>query len=98
VIPSQATQAQPSAKDLSALAGLIEREGVEAVFPESSLSPKVAEAIARQTGATAEHTLYGDTLGPAGSDGATYLQMEAANADSMLRGFTGGRRGCRPGP
>jgi len=96
VIPSQATQAQPSAKDLSALAGLIEREGVEAVFPESSLSPKVAEAIAAQTGATAEHTLYGDTLGPAGSDGATYVQMEAANADSMVRGFTGGRRGCQP--
>ena len=97
VIPSQATQAQPSAKDLSALAGLIEREGVEAVFPESSLSPKVAEAIAAQTGATAEYTLYGDTLGPAGSDGATYLRMEAANADSMLRGFSGGRRGCELG-
>lgn len=97
VIPSQATQAQPSAKDLSALAGLIEREGVEAVFPESSLSSKVAEAIAAQTGATAEYTLYGDTLGPAGSDGATYVQMEAANADSMVRGFTGGRRGCRIG-
>ncbi len=97
VIPSQATQAQPSARDLSALAELIEREGVEAVFPENSLSPKVAEAIAAQTGATAEYTLYGDTLGPEGSDGATYLQMEAANADSMLRGFTGGRRGCKIG-
>jgi ABC-type Zn uptake system ZnuABC Zn-binding protein ZnuA/ABC-type Mn2+/Zn2+ transport system permease subunit len=96
VIPSQTTQAQPSAKDLSALAGLIEREGVEAIFPESSLSPKVAEAIAGQTGASAEYSLYGDTLGPAGSDGATYLQMEAANADSMVRGFTGGRRGCKP--
>ncbi len=97
VIPSQATQAQPSAKDLSALADLIEREGVEAVFPESSLSPKVAEAIAAQTGATAEYTLYGDTLGPAGSDGAGYVQMEAANADSMVRGFTGGRRRCEIG-
>jgi ABC-type Zn uptake system ZnuABC Zn-binding protein ZnuA/ABC-type Mn2+/Zn2+ transport system permease subunit len=97
VIPSQTTQAQPSAKDLSALAALIEREQVEAIFPESSLSPKVAEAIAAQTGASADHTLYGDTLGPSGSDGATYLQMEAANADSLARGFTGGRRGCRPG-
>jgi ABC-type Zn uptake system ZnuABC Zn-binding protein ZnuA/ABC-type Mn2+/Zn2+ transport system permease subunit len=94
VIPSQTTQAQPSAKDLSALAGLIEREHVKAIFPESSLSPKVAEAIASQAGASADHTLYGDTLGPEGSDGATYLQMEAANADEMVRGFTGGRRGC----
>jgi ABC-type Zn uptake system ZnuABC Zn-binding protein ZnuA/ABC-type Mn2+/Zn2+ transport system permease subunit len=96
VIPSQTTQAQPSAKDLSDLVGLIERERVKAVFPESSLSPKVAEAIASQTGASADHVLYGDTLGPVGSDGATYLSMEAANADSMVRGFSDGRHGCRP--
>lgn len=98
VIPSQTTQAQPSAKDVSELIGLIEREGVKAVFPESSLSAKVAEAISRQTGASAEYTLYGDTLGPADSDGATYLTMEAANADAMVRGFTDGRRGCKPSP
>jgi ABC-type Zn uptake system ZnuABC Zn-binding protein ZnuA/ABC-type Mn2+/Zn2+ transport system permease subunit len=98
VIPSQATQAQPSAKDLSSLAELIEREQVAAVFPESSLSADVAEAIADQTGATASYTLYGDTLGPAESDGATYLTMEAANANAMVRGFTGGRLGCRPLP
>jgi ABC-type Zn uptake system ZnuABC Zn-binding protein ZnuA/ABC-type Mn2+/Zn2+ transport system permease subunit len=95
VIPSQTTQAQPSAKDLSALAKLIEREHVKAIFPESSLSPKVAEAIASQTGASSNYTLYGDTLGPAGSRGATYLTMEAANANAMVRGFTGGRRGCQ---
>lgn len=94
VIPSQTTQAQPSARDLSALADLIEREEVEAIFPESGLSADVAESIAAQTDATTEYELYGDTLGPAGSDGATYLAMEAANADLMVRGFTGGRRGC----
>jgi ABC-type Zn uptake system ZnuABC Zn-binding protein ZnuA/ABC-type Mn2+/Zn2+ transport system permease subunit len=98
VIPSQTTQAQPSARDLSQLIGLIEREKVRAVFPESSLSSKVADAIASQTGASAGYTLYGDTLGPAGSDGATYLSMEAANADSMVRGFTGGRHGCQLRP
>ena len=96
VIPSQATQAQPSAKDLSALAALVEREHVAAIFPESSLSARVAEAIAAQAGASAGYTLYGDTLGPQGSNGATYLAMEAANADAMVRGFTDGSRGCRP--
>jgi ABC-type Zn uptake system ZnuABC Zn-binding protein ZnuA/ABC-type Mn2+/Zn2+ transport system permease subunit len=98
VIPSQTTQAQASAKDVSELIGLIEREGVKAVFPESSLSASVAEAIARQTGASTEYELYGDTLGPADSDGATYLTMEAANADAIVRGFTGGRRGCPLNP
>ncbi|MGC1165732.1 MAG: metal ABC transporter substrate-binding protein, partial [Solirubrobacterales bacterium] len=98
VIPSQTTQAQPSAKELSELADTIEAEEVKAVFPESSLSPGVAEAIANQTGATADYTLYGDTLGPAGSDGATYLEMERANADAVVRGFTDGQRGCRLTP
>ncbi len=98
VIPSQTTQAQPSAKDVSELIDLIEREGVGAVFPESSLSAKVAEAIARQTGASADHELYGDTLGPEGSEGATYLGMEAANATAMASGFSDGRVTCRIDP
>ncbi len=98
VVPSQTTQAQTSAKELSELAATIEAERVSAIFPESSLSPKVAEAIADQTGASADYTLYGDTLGPADSDGATYLRMEAANADAMVRGFSDGRDRCRVRP
>jgi ABC-type Zn uptake system ZnuABC Zn-binding protein ZnuA/ABC-type Mn2+/Zn2+ transport system permease subunit len=98
VIPSQTTQAQPSAKDVSELVDLIEAERVKAIFPESSLSSRVADAIARQTGASAEYDLYGDTLGPAGSDGETYLEMEAANADAIVRGLTGGEHGCDPRP
>ncbi len=85
VIPSQTTQAQPSAKDLSDLVALIERERVKAVFPESSLSPKLAETIGQETGAASGYTLYGDTLGPEDSSGATYLRMEEANADAMVK-------------
>jgi zinc/manganese transport system substrate-binding protein len=95
VIPAQTTQAQPSAGDLSRLADLVQRERVKAIFPESSLNPDLAETIAHQTGASADYTLYGDTLGPEDSSGATYLAMEEANADAMVRGFTGGERGCR---
>jgi ABC-type Zn uptake system ZnuABC Zn-binding protein ZnuA len=94
VIPSQSTTAQPSAGDVAKLSALIRREGVKAVFPESSVNPKLAQQIASQTGARANFTLYGDTLGPKGSAGATYLTMEAANADAMARGFTGGAHGC----
>jgi ABC-type Zn uptake system ZnuABC Zn-binding protein ZnuA/ABC-type Mn2+/Zn2+ transport system permease subunit len=95
VIPSQTTQAQASAADIARLVKLVRREHVRAVFPESSLSPKLARQIARETGARADYTLYGDTLGPSGSPGATYISMEQANADAMTRGFTGGARGCR---
>jgi ABC-type Zn uptake system ZnuABC Zn-binding protein ZnuA len=94
VIPSQTTQAQPSAGDVARLTRLIRRERVKAVFPESSINAKLAQAVARQTGATSDHELYGDTLGPKGSSGATYLTMERANADAMVRGFTAGARGC----
>jgi zinc/manganese transport system substrate-binding protein len=95
VIPSQTTQAQPSAGDVAGLSELIRRERVRAVFPESSINPKLAQAVARQTGATSDLTLYGDTLGAKDSRGATYLGMEQANADAMVRGFTGGSQQCR---
>jgi zinc/manganese transport system substrate-binding protein len=96
LIPSQTTQAQASARDLSQLARTIEAARVKAIFPESSLSAKVADAIARQTGASADYTLYGDTLGPEGSGAETYVGMEESNADAMVRGFTGGGHGCKP--
>jgi zinc/manganese transport system substrate-binding protein len=95
VIPSQTTQAQPSAGATARLVGLIRREHVRAVFPESSINRRLAETIARETGATSRFTLYGDTLGPAGSAGATYLAMERANADAIVRGLSGGRLECR---
>jgi ABC-type Zn uptake system ZnuABC Zn-binding protein ZnuA len=94
VIPARTTQAQASAGELASLSKTIRRERVRTVFPESSINAKVARALARQTGARAGRELYGDTLGPGGSRGATYLAMLGANADAMMRGFTGGRRGC----
>ncbi len=94
VIPSQTTQAQSSARDVARLTRLIRRERVRAVFPESSINAKLAQAIARQTGAVSGLKLYGDTLGPKGSTGANYLTMERANADAMVRGFTGGAQRC----
>ena len=94
MIPSQTTQSQPSARDTARLIALIEREHVKAVFPESSMNARLAQTIARETGASADYTLYGDTLGPKGSAGATYLSMEAANANAMVAGFSGGRVRC----
>jgi zinc/manganese transport system substrate-binding protein len=95
VIPSQTTQAQPSAGATARLIQLIRREHVRAVFPESSINRRLADTIARETGATSSYTLYGDTLGSSGSAGATYLGMEQANADAIVRGLSGGRLRCR---
>jgi ABC-type Zn uptake system ZnuABC Zn-binding protein ZnuA len=94
VIPSQSTQAQPSASETAALISLIKSENVKAIFPESSVNPALAQTISHETGASSDYTLYGDTLGEQGSNGDTYLKMEAANADAMVRGFTGGQESC----
>lgn len=94
VIPALTTEAQPSAGDLAELERTIEQENVKAIFPESSYSPKLAEAVAADTGATTEYSLYGDALGPEGSGTDTWTGMIEANADAMMRGFTGGARGC----
>jgi ABC-type Zn uptake system ZnuABC Zn-binding protein ZnuA len=87
VIPSLSTEAQPSAGDTAALIETIRRTGVKAIYAESSVNPKLAAAIARETGARVGSALWADSLGPRGSTGATYLQSIAANTDALARGF-----------
>lgn len=94
VIPALTTQAQPSAGDLAELEKTIRDENVKAVFPESSVSKKLADAVAGDTGASTDYELYGDTLGPEGSDGETYIGMIQSNANNIMLGLTGGKRGC----
>ena len=94
VIPALTTQAEPSAGDLAELEETIRSEGVKAVFPESSVPSTTAEAIARDTGASAEYVLYGDTLGPADSEAGTYIGMMQTNVDQIAKGLTGGKLAC----
>lgn len=94
VIPALTSQAEPSAGDLVDLERTIREESVKAVFPESSASGKLADAVAADTGATTEYSLYGDTLGAADSDAATWVGMMQENANNMVLGFTGGEKGC----
>jgi ABC-type Zn uptake system ZnuABC Zn-binding protein ZnuA len=94
VIPALTTAAQPSAGELADLRATIEREGVKAVFPETSVTTDVARTIADETGATAEYELYGDSLGPEGSDGDTWAGAEIANAQAIVKGLSGGANAC----
>ena len=97
VIPALTTQAEPSAGDLAELEEKIRSEKVQAVFPQSSVPSSTAQAIARDTGASAEYFLYGDSLGPANSKAGTYLGMMKVNADQIARGLTGGELVCEFG-
>jgi ABC-type Zn uptake system ZnuABC Zn-binding protein ZnuA len=87
IIPSFDSQAELSAQDISHIVGLIKTTGVKAVFSESSLPPKTAEVIGRDAGVTVvagEDALYGDSLGPSGSDGDTYLKMLRHNTREIV--------------
>jgi zinc/manganese transport system substrate-binding protein len=94
VIPSLSTQGQASAGALAELVQTIKREGVKVVFAESSVNSKVEQAIADESGATVGRALWADSLGPKGSDGATYLASIASNTKAMVDGVTGGAVSC----
>ena len=95
VIPSLSTSGQPSAGETAELVRTIRDEDVKAIFAESSVDAKVEQAIARETGATVGRPLWADTLGPPGSDGATYAGSIAANTEALVEGFSGGEVACR---
>ena len=84
VIPSTNTEAEVSAQHLAQLVALIRSEHVKAIFLETSVNPKVEEQIGQEAGVRVVTDLYGDTLGPAGSDGDTYLKMMRHNTDLII--------------
>jgi ABC-type Zn uptake system ZnuABC Zn-binding protein ZnuA len=87
IIPSFDTSAELSARDISSVVARIKETGTRAVFSESSLPPKTAEAIGKEAGVkvvAGEDALYGDSLGPEGSDGDTYLKMERHNTKVIV--------------
>jgi ABC-type Zn uptake system ZnuABC Zn-binding protein ZnuA len=95
VIPSLSTAGAPSAGGLARLVAAIRYAHVKAIFAERSVNAKVEQAIASETGAVVGRPLWADSLGPAGSDGATYLASLASNTRALVGGLTGGAVACR---
>jgi zinc/manganese transport system substrate-binding protein len=81
VIPSTSTQAEPSAGDLDALATTVRQAGVPAIFADTASPRRLADALAAEAGSDVTVVpLYSESLGPPGSDGATYAGMMRTNA------------------
>ena len=74
----------PSAAAMAAVIDEMRGADVHAVFVENILSPKLTERLAEQGNAAVVATLYSDSLGPAGSDGDTYLKMMRHNVDAIV--------------
>jgi ABC-type Zn uptake system ZnuABC Zn-binding protein ZnuA len=92
VIPSFDTSAELSGRDIRDLVAKIRATGVKAIFSETSLPPRAAETIGREAGVkvvVGDDALYGDALGPPGSDGDTYLKMIRHNTATIVGNLSG---------
>ena len=90
IIPSFDDNAEPSAAAIDVLVAAIQETGVRAVFSEASISPKAADTIAAEAGVavySGDDALYSDSLGKAGSDGATYIGSQLHNVTLMLESW-----------
>ena len=84
IIPGGATFAAPSPADLAALVETLEREGVRAIFAETTMPAGLAEALAAEVGGQmVVVTLYTGSLGPSGSGAETYIGMQRTNAERI---------------
>ena len=89
LIPSQSTEAQPSAGEIDELTDRIRSQEIAAVFTEASASTKLAKAVAADAGVGTAGPLYSDSLGAADSEGSSWLAAQRNNARKVFEGLTG---------
>ena len=77
------TEREPSAADLVDLVEEVEEEGVLAVFGETTVSERLANAIAEESGAKLVR-LYSGALGDEDSGAATYIDMVRTNVERIV--------------
>jgi ABC-type Zn uptake system ZnuABC Zn-binding protein ZnuA len=88
IFSSLDVSAEPNPQQLAALVQTIRANHVTAIFSESAVNPKLAQAIAQESGArVAEGVLYTDSLGPAGSDADTLDAMLVHDATVIHDGL-----------
>lgn len=83
VIPSLSTHVEPSAEHIAGLQDVIREHDVPAVFGETTVSEKLAQSLAMETG-TELVQLYSGALGEEGSGAETYLGMVRTNVERIV--------------
>ena len=83
VVLSITTDVAPSAGDLADLVEEVRKNGVSAVFGETTVSERLAKAVASESGAELVR-LYSGSLGPEGSGAATYIEMVRTNVGRIV--------------
>jgi ABC-type Zn uptake system ZnuABC Zn-binding protein ZnuA len=81
-IEGVSTETEPSNRHVSEVIDDIKKQGVKAIFLESTLNPKVTTQITRETGAKIGGSLYPDGLGS--GDASTYEGMMKHNVSTIV--------------
>lgn len=86
------SQQDATANHIAKAAAEVKASGARALFAENSNNSKSIEAVARAAGVKAvigEDALYGDSLGPDGSEGQTYVGSIVHNVTTLVRAWDG---------
>ncbi len=77
------TEAEPSAQDIARIVRLARERKAKAVFLENVAAPRIAEQLAKETGARLGGTLYSDALTDEKGPAPTYLALMRYNAKTI---------------
>lgn len=83
------TDAAPSAQAVARIIRQIRRENIRAVFVENIADGRLAERIAKESGARLGGTLYSDQLSPPGGPAGTYIDMVRHNIRELTAALGG---------
>lgn len=83
------TEAEASAKTIATLINKVRGEGINAVFIENILNPRLIEQIARETSSHIAGSLYSDALDIPGTPADTYLKMMSFNLHALAKALKG---------
>ena len=86
VVLSGTTDVEPSAGDLADLVEEVKESGVQVVFGETTVSERLATAVAKESGAELIR-LYSGSLSPKGSEASTYIEMIRTNVGRIVEGL-----------
>ncbi|AZO80014.1 MULTISPECIES: metal ABC transporter substrate-binding protein [unclassified Bosea (in: a-proteobacteria)] len=84
------TEAEASAKDVARIIRQIKAEKVPAVFLENITNPRLAEQIAKESGAKIGGRLYSDALSAADGPAGTYIAMMKHNISQIEKALVAG--------
>lgn len=89
LLPSFEDNAEPSAAEIDEVVAAIRESGAQAVFVESTLSPKLAQTVAKEAGVKVidENVLFVDALGGPDSGAHSYIAATISNTKTLLEAW-----------